>query len=148
MARRRVLRTRAKCPGLVEDLGPTAKQKQFVGLSVELQKASESDVNVLLNGTVVGRLDERISEQVVTALDRGQVFTAVVEKAFPIYNEQNWKQDGAYLDLKIEYMLEKGYPRIEYPKDDSPVQAVPTSFYTKVVGSRTKVVSGSSLDAL
>jgi hypothetical protein len=134
MAKRRVFRTRVKCPGVTADLGPTANQRELIGRNVAFERSSDSLVNIILDGAVVGQLDEQIAKQVASALQRGQVFTAVVGKAFPICGEK-WKQEGAQLDIKVEYLLEKGDPAIEIPKPQVHVeQRAPRSFFTKVAG--------------
>jgi hypothetical protein len=138
MARRRVFRTRVTCPGVSDDLGPTAKQRALVGKTVTLERRASSGVMLLLDGAAVGDLDESISAKVVSALERGQVFTAIVEKALPKYNEK-FEPSGARLDIKVEYLLEKGQPAIE---TESLWRCVPAtepaqtnrSFFTTVAG--------------
>jgi len=153
MARHRVFRTRAKCPGITVDLGFTATQHEFIGRPITFQRASDSEVNVVLDGIVVGQLDERISGQVGSALARGQLFNVVIEKAGANY-AQNSKLDGAQLDLKVEYMLEKGRPAIDAPSFWRAIELpesgpAPTSFFTTVAGvtyeGRQRIVSRCSL---
>jgi hypothetical protein len=45
MARRRVLKTRAKCSGITTDLGLTSNRQQMVGRQVTLEKSPDSQVN-------------------------------------------------------------------------------------------------------
>jgi hypothetical protein len=121
------------------DLGPTANQHATIGRMVTLEKGLHSEVNVLINGAVVGSLAAPIGAKVVSAIDRGQLFSATIEKAFPIYDAK-FKPTGAHLDIKVEYVLEKGQPAIETEKSwrcvDSPIaNAHPTSsFFTNVAG--------------
>src|ERR1700690_397998 len=114
MAKRRVFRTRATCPGINADLAPVCNQHKMIGQHVALEKSLRSEVNIVLDGVAVGHLDAAVQNQVASAIDRGQTFTAVIEKAFPIYTGR-FKQSGAYIDIKIEYLLEKGQPAIEAP---------------------------------
>src|SRR5437016_12517491 len=88
MPRRRVFKSRAECPGISTDLGPTCNQRQMIGRMVTLEKSSSSGVNITLDGAIVGQLDAALGSQVAAAIDRGQSFTAVIEKAYPIYNDQ------------------------------------------------------------
>jgi hypothetical protein len=138
MARRRVFRTRVKCPGVSDDPGPTAKQRAVIGRIVKLERKSSSGVSLLLDGAAVGDLDEPIATKVASALDSGQVFTATIENAFPMYNE-NFKPSGARLDIKIEYLLEKGQQAIETERlwrcvpAAEPAQTT-RSFFTTVAG--------------
>ncbi len=153
MATRRVFRTRAKCPGIATDLGPTANQRRMIGRIVRLERSSSAEVNVNLDGAVVGQLDAAVGNQVASAIDRGQSFTAIIEKAHPIYNDQ-FKQNGAQIDIKVEYLLEKGQPAIETAKCwrlvESPHECPPAaqSFFTKVAGvtyeGRQRVVARCS----
>lgn len=153
MARRRVFRTRVQCPGISADLGPTANQHAMVGRAITLEKGAGPEVNLILDGAVVGRLDAPIGNKVATALDRGQVFTGTIEKAFPSYNE-NFKQNGACLDIKVDYLLEKGRPAIETEKYwrcvESPYEPRELgSFFTKVAGvtfeGRQRIVARCSV---
>jgi hypothetical protein len=153
MSRRRVFRTRVQCPGVSADLLPTANQHAMVGRIVTLEKGAGPEVNLILDGAVVGRLDAQIGNQVATALDRGQVFKAVIEKAFPSYNEK-FKQNGALLDIKVDYLLEKGQPAIETEKDWRSVESLyepreSGSFFTKVAGvtfeGRQRIVARCSI---
>lgn len=84
----------------------------MLGRAVTFAKASGSEVKLLLDGAVVGCLDAAVGEKVASAIDRGQSFTAVVQQAFPSYDEK-FKPTGAYIDIKVEYLLEKGQPAIE-----------------------------------
>lgn len=140
MAIRRVFRARVKCPGIRTDLGPTANQHRMVGRKVMFEKLSSSEVNIIMDGAVVGQLDAAVANPVALALERGQSFTAAIEKAFPMYSDK-FKQTGAYIDIKVEYLLEKGQPAIETIKCwrcvDSSLSAepyTPGSFFTAVAG--------------
>lgn len=88
MAIRRVFRTRAKCPGIRTDLGPTANQHRMIGRMVTFEKLSSSEVNIIMDGAVVGQLDAAVGNPVALALERGQSFTAAIEKAFPMLQRQ------------------------------------------------------------
>jgi hypothetical protein len=78
---------------------------------------------------------------VALALERGQSFKAIIEKIFPMYNDR-FKEIGAYMDLKVEYLLEKGQPAIETKRywrcvdspDASHEQYASRPFLTKVAG--------------
>jgi len=154
MAKRRVFRTRVQCPGIEGDLGPTANRHALIGRVVTLEKGLQSEVNVVLNGAVVGCLDASMGAKVASAIDRGQLFSAIIEKAFPIYND-NFKATGARLDIKVEYLLEKGQPAIETEKywrcvdspNDEPHDS--RSFFTKVAGvtfeGRQRIVARCSV---
>lgn len=148
MARRRVFRTRAICPGVTTNLGKkhlgTAigieqLRLQMVGRNVTFDKVSSSEINILLDGTVVGQLREEIGNQVALAIDRGQSLTATIEAASPAFDE-NLNPTGAHFDIKVEYSLEKGQPAIEAPRSwraiPSPHAGEPytRSFFTKVAG--------------
>ena len=66
------------------------------------------------------------------------MFTAVIERAVPSYTE-NFKQNGASIDIKVDYELEKGQPAIETEKNwrciAAPSQSYnPNRFFTKVAG--------------
>jgi hypothetical protein len=163
MATRRVFRTRVKCPGIDTDLGPTAKQRAMIGQIVTLEKGSNSEVNLVVDGAVVGCLDTTVGHKVASAIEGGRVFTAVIERAFPNYIDTGracgtgqFKQNGAILDIKVEYHLEKGQPGIETERcwrcvdglqDPNPQTA--RSFFTKVAGvtfkGRQRVVSRCSV---
>lgn len=138
MARRRVFRTRTECPGITTDLGLTSNKLAIVGRTVTLQKsATNSAIAVCLDGTVVGHLDAALGNQVAIAIDRGQSFRAVIVNAYPIY-DANWKRTSAHIDLKVDYLLEKGQPAIEIPKvpvaPTEPSHHVAKSFFTNVAG--------------
>ena len=86
-------------------------------------------------------------------MDCGQVFTATVEKAFPAYNEE-FKPNGALLDIKVEYLLEEGRPAIETEKLWRCVPAAESaqttrSFFTTVAGvtfeGRQRIVARCSV---
>jgi len=78
-----------------------------------------------------------------------------LKKPFRCYND-NFKQTGAYIDIKVEYLLEKGQPAIETIKCwrcvDSPASAdpyTPGSFFTTVAGvsheGRQRIVKRCSI---
>src|ERR1035438_4185557 len=115
---------------------------------VSLEKGSGSEVNLLLDGVGVGCLDTTVGPKVASAIDRGQVFTAVIEKAFPNYvdtgralGDGQFKLNGADLDIKVEYLLEKGQPAIETERcwrcvaaTEEPKPQMAGGFFTKVAG--------------
>jgi hypothetical protein len=153
MARRRVFRTRVICPGVRDDLGPTAKQRALVGKIVTLERKAPSGVSLILDGAAVGDLNEPIATKVASALDCGQVFTATVEKAFPTYNEK-FRPNGAQLDISVEYLLEKGQPAIETEKlwrcgPATETAQISRSFFTTVAGvtfeGRQRIVARCSV---
>lgn len=138
MARRRVFRTRAECPGVPDNLGPTCKQDKMIGREVILENASTSKVSVRFDGVVVGQLPDVVGKQVASAMNCGQSFTVTVERAFPIYNSE-FKQAGANLDLRVEYLLEKGQPAINAPTIWRCIETpdrphAPKSFFTRIAG--------------
>lgn len=153
MARRRVFRTRVTCPGVQDDLGLTANKRAFIGRIVKLERNPSSGVRLLLDGAAVGDLDEPIAMRVASALDRGQVFTVTVENAFPTYNEK-FKPNGAQLDIKAEYLLEKGQSAIQTERlwrcipATEPAQSI-RSFFTTVAGvtfeGRQRIVTRCSV---
>jgi hypothetical protein len=163
MATCRVFRTRVVCPGIETDLGPTANQRAIVGKVVTLQKVSISEVTLLLDGTGVGSLNAAVGSKVASAIDRGLVFTAFIEKAFPNYVDTGralgngkFKQVGAILDIKVEYFLEKGQPAIETERYwrciefiEKPQSEAARSFFTKIAGvtfeGRQRVVARCSV---
>jgi hypothetical protein len=98
----------------------------MIGQTVTLERSLGPEVNILLDGAVVGQLDVETGNQVAVALERGQSFTATIENAFPSYNE-NFKQTGAYVDIKVEYLLDKGQPAIETKKCWRLVESSPES---------------------
>lgn len=154
MARRRVFRTRVKCPAMKADLGATANQRALVGRAVILAYKDGSSVSVLFDGKAIGDLDESIAGRVASALDRVQMFTATIERAFPSYDEK-LKPNGAYVDIKVEYLLGKGQPAIETEEswrcvpavDDTPPRS--KSFFTTVAGvsfeGRQRIVARCSV---
>lgn len=163
MATRRVFRTRVVCPGIDTDLGPTAKQHAMVGKAVALQRASISEVTLLLDGAAVGCLSAAVGSKMASAIERGLVFNAVIEKAFPNYvstgrtlGNSEFKQVGAILDIKVEYFLKRGQPAIETercwrcvePAENAQPEAA-RSFFTKVAGvtyeGRQRVVARCSV---
>jgi hypothetical protein len=111
----------------------------MIGRTVTLEKSPSAEVNVTLDGAVVGQLDAALGNQVTLAIDRGQSFTAIIEKAYPIYNDK-FKQTGAQIDIKVEYLLEKGQPAIETAKcwrcveSSAQSPSVARSFFTTVAG--------------
>lgn len=140
MARRRVFKTRAECPGISTDLGLPSNKLALVGRLVTLEKsASLPKIAVCLDGAVVGHLDDEVGNQVAIAIDRGQSFTAAIINAYPIYNDR-FKPISTHLDLKVEYLLEKKQPPIEAPTYWRAVECshvgshVTPSFFTKVAG--------------
>jgi hypothetical protein len=137
MARRRVFKTRAECAGITTDLGLTSNRQQMIGRIVTLEKALESEVNIMLDGAIVGQLDSAVGNQVALALDRGQLFAAVIINAYPIYNDK-FKQISAHIDIKVEYLLEKNQPPIEAPTFwraiPSESSRAANSFFTKIAG--------------
>lgn len=163
MATRRVFKTRVVCPGIETDLGPTDKQRAMVGKVLTLQKASISEVTLLLDGAGVGCLNAAVGSKVASAIDLGLVFTAVIEKAFPNYVDTGralgngkFKQVGATLDIKVEYLLEKGQPAIETERywrcvefTEKPQPDTARSFFTKVAGvtfeGRQRVIARCSV---
>ena len=140
MARRRVFKTRAECPGISAILGPTSNKHAIVGRTVTLGKsASNSGTAVCLDGAVVGYLDASVGDQVAIAISRGQSFTALIINAYPIYDD-NFKLTSAHLDLQVEYFLEKRERAIEAPASWRAVESPKGSsqgvgsFFTKVAG--------------
>jgi hypothetical protein len=135
----------------------------MIGKAVAIQKASISEVTLLLDGIGVGCLNASIGSKVASAIDRGQVFTAVIEKASPNYLDTGrelgrgkFKQVGAILDIKVEYFLEKGQPAIETERcwrcvefAEKPQSGTARSFFTKVAGvtfeGRQRVVARCSV---
>jgi hypothetical protein len=135
------------------DFGPTTNQRALVGRAVAIERKSESRVGLVLDGVAVGELDGSIAAKVAAALDRGQAFTATVENAFPRYDEK-FQPNGAYVDLKFEYLLEKGQPAIQTEEVWRCVPAAESvqktnSFFTKVAGvsfeGRQRVASRCSV---
>ena len=127
MATRRVFRTTITCPGIT-DFGPAGNQCRVIGRTVTFEKASSSDVNIALDGVVLGQL-YAVGHQVASAIDRGQSFKAVIEKANPVYSEHNtyphrWTPVGAEIRIKVEYLLEKGQPAIQMSR----------SLFTRIAG--------------
>jgi hypothetical protein len=153
MARRRVFRTRVTCPGIE---GPISDQRALVGRVVTFEKGTGSDLKLLLDGVVVGCLDAAIGTKVASAIGRGQAFTAGIEQAFPVYNDK-FKPTGASVDIKVEYLLEKGQPAIETENCwrcvESPqgvsAQERSKSFFTTVAGvtfeGRQRIVARCSV---
>jgi hypothetical protein len=137
MARRRVFETKVECPGISINLGLTANRLAIVGRVVTLEKSgAASEVNVRLEGTVVGRLDDVVGPQVASAMDHGQAFTATIKNAYQNYDEK-FKPNTALLYLKVAYLLEKGQQAIKIPRPPiQPIESSPTarSFFTKVAG--------------
>ena len=114
----------------------------MIGRRVTLERSlSGPEVNIIMDSVVAGQLDAAVGNPVALALERGQSFTAVIEKAFPMYNDK-FKLVGAYIDLKVEYLLENGQPAIETVKcwrcvdspDASHEPYAPGSFFTTVAG--------------
>lgn len=135
MARRRVFRARLKGADTLE---PPYHDGRLNGCEVTLEKLSDSEVKVNLGGSIVARFAGMLGAQIASALDRGQAFTATIEKAFPIYDDK-FKATGASLDVKVEYLLDKGQPAIEPPNASSSGECLceprkARSFFTKVAG--------------
>src|SRR5689334_8355391 len=101
MARRRVFRTRLKAVGCQPQ--GACEYGHLLGREVLLEKSSPSEVNVNLDGAVLARIDAALGSQLASALDRGQTFTTRIEHAFPLYNDE-FRQTGAYVDIKVEYL--------------------------------------------
>ena len=147
MARRRVFQTKLDCPGIHTDLSLTANRIAMVGKAVTFKKLpSAADVTVCLDGAAVGRLDDVVGPQIASAIDRGQVFSAVINNAYQNYDKK-FKPTTALIYLKVEYMLEKGQPAIEIPRVPVEIhQHTSKSFFTKIAGvsheGRQRVVAG------
>jgi hypothetical protein len=140
VARRRVFRTRAECPGVETDLGPSSNKLELIGQTVTFARSiSDFEVAVCLGGALVGHLDPEIGKQVAMAIDRGQSFVAVIINAYPIYDD-SFNQISAHIDIKVEYLLDRGQPAVEAPAHWRAVEcspeasSVPRSFFTKVAG--------------
>jgi hypothetical protein len=130
----------------------------MIGRIVALEKGPAAEVSLLLDGVAVGCLDAPVADKLASAIDRGQVFKAVVENAFPNYEDTGrrsgcgkFKLVGAYLDIKVEYLLEKGHPAIETGKcwrcvDVTEAPRTARSFFTTVAGVTFEAVSGLLLD--
>lgn len=139
MARRRVFKVRFRCPQAVAETFPVSAAFYLIGKTATLEQTAESDIAITLAGLALGKLDVSVSTQVVAAMARGQVFSAIVINGFPAYT-QDLKPDGADIDIKVEYMLDAGNPAIEIDSawravhvDSSPPRAS-HSFFTKVAG--------------
>jgi hypothetical protein len=134
MARRRVFQTKVECPGIT-NLGLTSNKSAIVGRTVTFQKlALKSEVAVYLDGAAIGHLDNVVGPQVASAIERGQLFTAVINNAYQNY-DKTFKPTTALIYLKVEYVLEKDHSPIEVPK--APVQIherTSKSFFTKIAG--------------
>jgi len=150
MARRRVFHIKVECPGIATDLGLTSNKQLLIGKTVAVVKSSSPpEVGVELDGRNVGRIDGVVGSHVAFAIDRGQVFTAVIENAFQNYNER-FKPTTALLHLKVEYLLGGGQPAIEVPKEPVEIRAsAPKSFVTTVAGvthdGRQRIVARCSV---
>lgn len=126
MARRRVFRTRVEGP-----ICPN--RRDIVGQKLSFQKATESNVNLTAEGVFLGNVKPDIGPQITIALDRGQVFTITVENTSSMYNH-DLKEIGTCIDIKVEYLLQKGDPTIKAPTASRLAAANPRSFFTKVAG--------------
>jgi hypothetical protein len=150
LARRRVFQTNVKCPGVSENLGLTSNRTALVNRRVTLAKlASDSEVSVCLDGIVLGHLDHLVGSQVASAIDRGQLFVAVIKHAYQNYDEK-FLPTTALICLKVEYVLEKGQTAIEVPKAQvEGRQRSSRSFFTKIAGvsheGRQRVVARCSV---
>ena len=134
MARRRVFETRVECPGITVaqrlQRNELTGRWKLIGRTVTFEKSSSSEVNITLDGTVVGHLDAVVGHQVSLAIDRGQWFTAVIKNAYQVEPSAN---APTWVDLKVEYRLEKDQPAIAVPKALVEPHA-PRSFFTTVAG--------------
>ena len=149
MARRRVFETKVECPGIsvaqrLQRNELTGRCK-LIGRTITFEKSPSSEVNITLDGTVVGHLDAAVGPQVALAIDRGQSFTAVIKNAYRIAPSAN---SPTWIDLKVEYLLEKDQPAITVPKP--PVTPyTPRSFFTTVAGvsheGRQRIVARCSV---
>jgi hypothetical protein len=111
MARRRVFKTSAECPGIAATCKTAAEGRCFIGKTVTFEESSSGpEINIVMDGAVVGKLDAAVQDTVGSAMNRGQSFTAVIEKASPIYKGQ--EPTSAYVDIKLVYMLAYGLPAI------------------------------------
>jgi len=154
IAKRRVFKTRAECPGISTDCGIVSNKCALIGRTVTLEKSSDSEVNITLDSAVVGQLDAAVGKQVALAIERGQSFTAVIISAYPIYNDR-FNVAGAQIDLKVGYVLEKGQPAIEAPTAWRAFESLagpsrsPKSFFTTVAGvtfeGRQRIVARCSV---
>jgi hypothetical protein len=149
MARRRVFRIKVECPGIRTNLGLTSNRQALVGRAIAFEKApSDSEVALCLDGYVVGHLDGVVGPQVASAIDRGQLFTVVIENAYQNYDDK-FKPTASLLYLKLEYVLEKGQPAIEIPGAPVQVEFASPSFFTKVAGvthaGRQRVIARCSI---
>jgi hypothetical protein len=150
MARRRVFQTKLECPGIHTDLSLTANRIAMVGRTVTFEKPpSTPEVTVCLDGAAVGHLDNVVGPQVASAIDRGQLFTAVINNAYQNYDKK-FKPTAALIYLKVEYILEKGQPSIEIPRVPVEIhQPTSKSFFTKIAGvtheGRQRVIARCSV---
>jgi len=133
VARRRVFRVKVECTGIVSDLSITANRFALFGRPVLFEKADGGSIALRLDGAIIGHLDDPLGTQVMTALDRGQAFTAKIENAYQNY-DRRLKPTTARLDLKVGYFLEKDQPPIVVPKPFHQSEPAPKSFFTKVAG--------------
>jgi hypothetical protein len=139
MARRRVFKAKVECPGVstVNILAPGTVIGQVVTFD---RTALGSDVSVLLKGNIIGHLDTVIGPQMAAAITRGQLFTAVILRAYfqQLDPDKGFGADNltTWVDLKVEYLLEKDHMAVELPKESESVSAsrAPKSFFTKVAG--------------
>jgi len=157
MARRRVFHTKVECIA-IKHFSDVTKVRKLAGYAVVLEKSAvNSEIAVVLDGAVVGHLDDVIGPQVALAIDRGQSFTTTIEESFDPYANYTNSASPAWpsLSLKVEYLLEKGLPPIEIPKPplgvhehaEYPPKA--KSFFAKVVGvtyeGRQQIISRCSV---
>src|ERR1700690_148831 len=140
MARRRVFHARFKCPLEVAKTFPVSATFFLIGKSVALEDAKDAGVSVVHDGLVLGYLDASLSSQVAAAIASEKVFSATVTNGFPAFMADGIHHDGAYIDIKTEYMLDSGQPAIDQESSwravSGPNEAVasPKSFFTKVAG--------------
>jgi hypothetical protein len=135
MARRRVFQTKVECSGISVEPGRTSTHNALIGKSITFEKSpSTSEVAVLLGGAAVGHLDSVVGPQVASAIDRGQLFAAVVKNAYQTHSHK-FNRTTVLIHLNVEYLLEKHQPAIEIPKVPLEIRRnTPTTFFTKVAG--------------
>ena len=119
MARRRVFKTRADCPGINASFVLTSNKLAFIDLDGRSRLKSQRRIPEPLYASMYelllwGILTLGLGIRWPLAIDRGQSFTAIIINAYPIYND-NFEPTSAHLDLKVEYLLEKNQPAIEAP---------------------------------
>jgi len=145
MARRRVFQTKIECAGM--DVSLTAVRNALIGRTVTFEKSSSPafEVVVLMDGMVIGILDETVGPQVISALEQGVSFTVAIQKAYQKYDEK-FKPTTASIYLKAEYFSERDQPNIEIPKVPAQIhEGASRSFFTTVAGvtheGRQKIIA-------